>query len=130
MSMNSQAAVVRMACSLDVVAAQEHMRKTRATVRRRALRDNGRMYSVDETALIALHKMRSQIGSRAEIEASKNWLRALKSTSSERLRNRFVTSANRFPDRTDRSVHALVTRFHSVVPSGKGTTDMAVEAAT
>ncbi len=66
--MNSQAAVVRMVRSLDVVAAQEHMRQA---FRRRASEVNGRMYSVDENALIALHKMRTQIGAPAEIEASK-----------------------------------------------------------
>jgi len=37
---------------------------------------NGRMYSGDENALIALHKMRTHVGSSAEIEASKAWLRS------------------------------------------------------
>jgi hypothetical protein len=33
------------------------------------------MYSGDENALIALHKMRPHMGSPAEIAASKAWLR-------------------------------------------------------
>jgi hypothetical protein len=37
---------------------------------------NGKLYSADENALIALHKMRTRMGSPAEIEASKAWLRA------------------------------------------------------
>jgi len=37
---------------------------------------NGRMYLGDENALIALHKMPTRMGSPAEIEASKAWLRS------------------------------------------------------
>jgi len=63
-------------CSLDVVAAQEHMRKATGKPYVRRSEVNGRMYSADETALIAVHKMRTQIGSPVEIEASKAWQRS------------------------------------------------------
>ena len=43
---------------------------------RRAPRSNGKLYSADENALIALHKMRTRMGSPAEIKASKAWLRS------------------------------------------------------
>ena len=36
---------------------------------------NGKLYSADENALIALHKMRTRMATPAEIEASKAWLR-------------------------------------------------------
>jgi hypothetical protein len=36
----------------------------------------GKMYSADENALIALHKMRTQIGTPAEIVESRAWLTA------------------------------------------------------
>jgi hypothetical protein len=37
---------------------------------------NGEFYAADDNILIALHKMRAHLGSSAEIEASKAWLRA------------------------------------------------------
>jgi|SoiMethySBSTD1v2_1073268.scaffolds.fasta_scaffold270204_4 hypothetical protein len=75
--MNRQLAVVRMVRSLDVVAAQEHMRKTTGTPFVAASSEvNGRMYSADENALIALHKLRTHLGAPAEIETSKAWLRS------------------------------------------------------
>ena len=36
----------------------------------------GKMYSADENALIALHKMRTQIGTPSEIAESRAWLTA------------------------------------------------------
>ena len=69
--------VQRMVRSLDVRAAQAHMRKTTGTPFVAAPSEvNGKMYSGDENALIALHKLRSQLGTPAEQNASKAWLRA------------------------------------------------------
>ena len=39
-----------------------------------AFRVNGRPCTADQNALIALHKLRTQMGSPAEMEASKAWL--------------------------------------------------------
>ena len=63
--------------SLDVQAAQAHIQQTAGTpfVPGRS-EVNGRFYTGDQNALIALHKMRLHMGSPAEIEASKAWLRA------------------------------------------------------
>jgi len=73
--MNRQ--VEGMVRSLDVKAAQEHMRRITGNPFVAAPSEvNGRMYSGNENALIALHKMRTRMGSPAEIEASKAWRRA------------------------------------------------------
>ena len=70
MAMNRQAE--RLVRSLDVRAAQAHMGRTTGTPFVAASSEvNGKFYSADENALIALHKMRLHIGSPAEIEASK-----------------------------------------------------------
>jgi hypothetical protein len=62
--------------SLDVTAAHAHLRKTTGTpFVAGPSEDDGKMYSGDENALIALHKLRTHLGSPAEIEASKAWLR-------------------------------------------------------
>lgn len=37
---------------------------------------NGKMYTADENALIALHKLRTEVGSKKEMVASREWLRA------------------------------------------------------
>jgi len=73
--MNSE--VLRMIRSLDVNAAQLHMLRTTGKPFLPAPSEvNGRPYTGDQNALIALHKLRTQMGSPAEIEASKAWLRA------------------------------------------------------
>lgn len=36
---------------------------------------NGKLYSADENALIALHKLRSQLGNSMQRSASQEWLR-------------------------------------------------------
>jgi hypothetical protein len=41
---------------------------------------NDRMYSADENALIALHKLRTHLGTPGEIETSKAWLRSQRLT--------------------------------------------------
>jgi hypothetical protein len=62
--------------ALDVRAAQAHMRRTTGTPFVAAPSEvNGRFYSADENALIALHKMLLHMGSPADIEASKAYLR-------------------------------------------------------
>jgi hypothetical protein len=62
----------RMVRTLDVKAAQVHMRRTTGTPFVAAHSEvNGVFYSADENALIALHKMRTRMGSAVEIEASK-----------------------------------------------------------
>jgi hypothetical protein len=72
--MNRQ--VERIVRTLDLKAAQVHMRRTTDTPFVAAPSEvNGRMYSGDENAPIALHKMRPHMGSPAEIAASKAWLR-------------------------------------------------------
>jgi hypothetical protein len=72
--MNRQ--VERMVRTLDVKAAQVHMRRITGNPFVAAPSEvNGRMYSGDENALIALHKMRPHMGSPAEIAAIKAWLR-------------------------------------------------------
>jgi len=38
------------------------------------------MYSADENALIALHKLRTHLGTPGEIETSKAWLRSQRLT--------------------------------------------------
>jgi hypothetical protein len=69
--------VQRMGRSLDVTAAQAHMRKTTGTPFVAVPSEvYGRMYSADEDALIALHKLRTHLGSPVEIEASRAWLRS------------------------------------------------------
>jgi hypothetical protein len=69
--------VQKMVCSLDVRAAQTHMRKATGTPFVAGPSEvNGKIYSADENALIALHKLRTRMGSPAEIEASKAWLRS------------------------------------------------------
>jgi hypothetical protein len=69
--------VQRMVRSLDVSAAQAHMRKTTGTPFVAVPSEvYGRMYSAGEDALIALHKLRTHLGSPAAIEASKAWLRS------------------------------------------------------
>ena len=73
--MNRQ--VVQMVRSLDVKAAQAHMLQTTGNPFLPAPSEvNGRFYTGDENALIALHKMRTQFGTSPEIAASKAWLRA------------------------------------------------------
>jgi hypothetical protein len=63
--MNRQ--VERLVRSLDVKAAQEHMRRTTGNPFVAAPSEvNGRMYSGDENALIALHKMPTRMGSPAD----------------------------------------------------------------
>jgi len=58
-------------------AAHAHLRKTTGTpFVAGPSEDDGKMYSGDENALIALHKLRTHLGSPAEIEASKAWLRS------------------------------------------------------
>src|SRR5262245_12378743 len=70
-------AMLKMVRSLDVKAAQAHMARTTGTPFVAAPSEvNGRFYSADENALIALHKLRTQLGSPEEITASKWWLRA------------------------------------------------------
>jgi hypothetical protein len=72
--MNRQ--VERIVRTLDLKAAQVHMRRTTDAPFVAAPSEvNGRMYSGNEDALIALHKMRTRMGSPAEIEAGKAWLR-------------------------------------------------------
>src|SRR5262245_4130109 len=69
-------AVLKMVRSLDVKAAQAHMARTTGTRFVAAPSEvDGRFYSADENALIALHKLRVVMGSPDEIEASKAWLR-------------------------------------------------------
>jgi hypothetical protein len=69
-------AVLKMVRSLDVKAAQAHMRRTTGTPFVAAPSEvNGRFYSADENVLIALHNLRAIMGSSDEIEASKAWLR-------------------------------------------------------
>jgi hypothetical protein len=69
--------VQRMVRSLDVSAAQAHMRKTTGTPFVAVPSEvYGRMYSAGEDALIALHKLRTHLGSPVEIEASRAWLRS------------------------------------------------------
>jgi hypothetical protein len=73
--MNMQ--VVQMVRSLDVRAAQAHIQQTTGNPFVPASSEvNGKCYTGDENALIALYKMRTHIGTPAEIEASKAWLRA------------------------------------------------------
>lgn len=73
--MNSE--VLLMVRSLDVQAAQQHMLRTTGKPFVPASSEvNGRMYSGDENALIALHKMRTMMGSPDEMVASRAWLRA------------------------------------------------------
>ena len=61
--MNRQ--VERMVRSPDVEAAQAHMRKTTGTPFVAApSKVNGKFYSADENALIALHKMRLRLAGR------------------------------------------------------------------
>jgi hypothetical protein len=73
--MNRQ--VVQMVRSLDVQAAHAHARASTGNsfVAERS-EVNGKLYSADENALIALHKMRTQFGTPPEIAASRAWLRA------------------------------------------------------
>jgi len=69
--------VRRLVRSLDVMAAQAHMRKTTGTPFVAVPSEvNGRMYSADENALIALQNLRMHLGSLVEIEASRAWLRS------------------------------------------------------
>jgi hypothetical protein len=69
--------VMKMVRALDVVAAQEHMRKTTGKPFIAASSEvNGKMYSANDNALIALHKLRTHLGTPAEIETSKAWLRS------------------------------------------------------
>ena len=73
--MNRQ--VERIVRTLELKAAQVHMRRNTDTPFVAAPSEvNGRMHSGDENALIALYKMRPHMGSPAEIEAGKAWLRA------------------------------------------------------
>ena len=70
--MNRQ--VLQMVRSLDVKAAQAHMLQTTGNPFLPAPSEvNGKFYTGDQNALIALHKMRTHMGSPAEIEASKAW---------------------------------------------------------
>jgi len=72
--MNRQ--VLQMVRSLDVKAAQAHMLQTTGNPFLPAPSEvNGKFYTGDQNALIALHKMRTHMGSPAEIEASKAGLR-------------------------------------------------------
>jgi hypothetical protein len=78
---NSQ--VDRLARSLDVQAAHAHARVSTGQPFVEARSEvNGKFYSADENALIALHKMRLHMGSPAEIAGRKAWLRGQGSGSS------------------------------------------------
>lgn len=37
---------------------------------------SGKMYSADETALLALHKLRTKVGTKKQARESREWLRA------------------------------------------------------
>ena len=72
--MNRQ--VEGMVRTLDVKAAQVHMRRTTGTAFVAAPSEvNGKFYPADDNALNALHKMRLHMSLPAEIAASKAWLR-------------------------------------------------------
>ncbi len=77
--MNRQ--VERMVRSLDVQAAHAHARASTSHPFVAARSEvNGKLYSADENALIALHKMRKQFGTPPEIAASRAWLRGQRLT--------------------------------------------------
>lgn len=62
---------------LDVAWAHEFMTKERGYPFVPGPSDvTGKHYTADENALIAVHRLRTKLGTKAQVRASKNWLRS------------------------------------------------------